>query len=173
MIQVGHDTSWSCYKLVMLQVEHLNSRTLNNKINKLHERALRLVYKNETLTFDELLDLDNSVTIHQKNLQKLATEMYKVKNHISPIPVQELFTVQIISHDLRNKRCWQVPNARTVYNGLESIRYRGPKVWESLPTTIKESKTLAEFKTKIKQWKDPNCTCRLCKTYIANLGFIN
>ena len=51
------------------------SRILNDKINKLHERALRLVYKNENLTFDELLDLDNSVTVHQKILQKLAIEM--------------------------------------------------------------------------------------------------
>ena len=149
------------------------SRALNNKINKLHERALRLVYKNEHLTFNELLDLDKSVTIHQRNLQKLAVEMYKAKHHISPIPMQELFTEQINSYDLRNKRCWQVPNVGTVYNGLESIRYRGPKLWESLPITIKESKSLAEFKTKIKAWKCPNCTCRLCKTYIANLGFID
>ena len=36
------------------------SRTLNNKINKLHERALRLVYKNENLTFDELLDINGN-----------------------------------------------------------------------------------------------------------------
>ena len=98
--------------------------------------------------------------------------MYKAKNDISPKPMQELFSEQINSYELRNKRFCQVPNARTVYNGLESIRYRGPKIWESLPTTIKESKTLAEFKTKIKMWKDPNCTCRLCKTYITNLGFI-
>ena len=47
-------------------------------------------------------------------------------------------------------RCWQVPNARTVNNELESIRYRGQKVWASLPRTIKESKSLAEFKIKIK-----------------------
>ena len=149
-----------------------HSRTLNNKINKLHERALRLVYKNEDSTFDELLELDNSVTIHQKNLQKLATEMYKAKHRISPIPMQELFTQQIISHDLRNKRCWQVPNVSTVYNGLESIRYRGPKVWEALPASIKESKSVVEFKQKIKTWKDPNCTCRLCKTFIVNLGYL-
>ena len=123
------------------------SRTLNNKIKKLHERALRLVYKNETSTSDELLDLDNAVTVHQRNLQKLAMEMYKAKKHISPTPMQEIFAEQIISYDLRNQRYWQVPNARTVYNGLESIRYRGPKIWASLPTTIKESKSLAEFKT--------------------------
>ena len=150
-----------------------HNRTLNNKINKLHERALRVVYKNDKLTFDELLSLDNSVTTHQRNSQKLAIEMYKAKNHISPIPMQELFSEQIISHDLRNKRCWQVVNVRTVCNGIESIRYRGPKIWESLPINIKESKSLAEFKMKIKTWKNPNCTCRLCKTYVANLGYIN
>ena len=92
------------------------SRTINDKINKLHERALRLVYKNGNLTFDALLELDNSVTVHQNNLQKLAIEMYKAKHHIYPIPMREIFTEQIISHDLRNKRCWQVPNARTVNN---------------------------------------------------------
>ena len=53
------------------------SRTLNNRTNKLHERALRLVYKDTHLTFNELLRKDNSFTIHHRNLQKLATEMYK------------------------------------------------------------------------------------------------
>ena len=54
-----------------------HSRNLNNKINRIHERARRLVYQNN-LGFAELLDLDNSVTVHQKNLQVLATEIYKV-----------------------------------------------------------------------------------------------
>ena len=67
-----------------------HNRTLNNKINKLHERALRLVYKNENLSFIELLDTDNSVTIHQRNLQRLAIEMYKAKNKLSPLPMQVL-----------------------------------------------------------------------------------
>ena len=71
-----------------------HSRILNNKIKKLHERALRLVYKNENLTFQDLLELDNSVTVHQKNLQKLSTEMYKAKNNLSPLPLQDLFTAQ-------------------------------------------------------------------------------
>ena len=150
-----------------------HNRTLNNKINKLHERALRIVYKNDDLTFQELLDMDDSITIHQKNLQRLATEMYKAKNKISPIPIRELFTEQVNVHDLRNKRCWEIPKVRTVGYGTETIRYRGPKIWELLPTEIKEAKSLIEFKTKIKCWKPEGCTCRLCKTYIFNLGFIN
>ena len=61
-----------------------HSRTLNNRINKLHEMALRLVYKESKLTFEELLRKDNSFSIHHRNLQKLATEMYKVHNDLSP-----------------------------------------------------------------------------------------
>ena len=61
-----------------------HNRTLNNKINKLHERALRIVYKNDSLTFQELLDKDDSITIHQRNLQRLASEMYKVKIKLHP-----------------------------------------------------------------------------------------
>ena len=53
-----------------------HSRMLNTKINKLHKMALRLVYKNDSLTFQELLELDNSFTVHERNLPKLATEMY-------------------------------------------------------------------------------------------------
>ena len=55
------------------------SRNLNNRINRINERALRLVYQNN-LGFSELLDLDNSVTVYQKNLQVFVTEMYKGKN---------------------------------------------------------------------------------------------
>ena len=150
-----------------------HNRTLNNKINNLQERDLRIVYKNGILTFQELLHMDNSITIHQRNLQWLATEMYKVKNNISPLPMQELFTKQTNVHGLRNKRCWKIPNARSVHYGTETIRYRGPKTWEVVPPAIKNSKSLREFKVKIKGWNPEGCTCRLCKTYIHNLGFIN
>ena len=59
-----------------------HSRNLNNKINRKHERFLRLVYQNN-LIFSEHLDLDNSVAVHQKNLLVLVTEIYKVKNEIA------------------------------------------------------------------------------------------
>ena len=67
------------------------SRILNNKIGKLHERALQILYKTTHLSFNELLALDKSFSIHDRNLQKLATEMYKIKNRISTTLIQELF----------------------------------------------------------------------------------
>ena len=107
-----------------------HNRTLNNKINKLHERALRIVYKNDELSFQELLDKDNSLTIHDRNLQRLAIEMYKINNHLSPSPMQDLFTEKDNTYNLRNKRCWESYNVRTVRYGTETIRHRGPKTWE-------------------------------------------
>ena len=145
-----------------------HSRSLNNKINKLHARALRLIYKDENLTFSKLLEMDNSVSVHHKNL----LEMYKAKNNISPKHKQTLFAEQLMSRDLRHKRTWEVPAVRTVCYGTWTVRYRGPTICELLPMSIKESKTLTEFKARIKTWKAINYTFRLCKTYIANVGFL-
>ena len=61
-----------------------HSRALNNKINRLHERCLRLVYKNKTSTFKELLEKDSSVSIHYRNIQALPIEIDKVANKMSP-----------------------------------------------------------------------------------------
>ena len=54
------------------------SKTANNKINKLHERALRLVYDDYVSTFKELLEKDNSFNIHRYNIQTLCIELCKV-----------------------------------------------------------------------------------------------
>ena len=69
-----------------------HSRTLNRRINKLHERALRLVYRDHTSTFNQLLSRDKTFSIHDGNLQKLALEMYKVKNNLSPNFMRILLT---------------------------------------------------------------------------------
>ena len=68
-----------------------HSRTLNNKINKLHERVLRLVYDDRQSTFKELLSIDKSVTIHHRNLQVLATELYKVRHGLAPELMNDIF----------------------------------------------------------------------------------
>ena len=68
-----------------------HSRTLDNRINSLHERALRIVYNDDHSTFNELLVKDGSCTIHHHNLQLLTMEMYKVKNNISPGFMHDIF----------------------------------------------------------------------------------
>ena len=61
-----------------------HGRGLNNKINKIHERALSIVYQDKKSSFVTLVKGDKSTSIHMKNLQYLATELFKVKNDSSP-----------------------------------------------------------------------------------------
>ena len=68
-----------------------HSKTLNNKLNKLHERALRLVYDDRQSTYEELLNIGKSVTIHHRNLQVLATELYKVHHGLTPELMNNIF----------------------------------------------------------------------------------
>ena len=61
-----------------------HSRGLNNKINRIHERALRITYNDKSSSYGELLTKDRSVTMHHRNIRALAIEIYKVIQGISP-----------------------------------------------------------------------------------------
>ena len=69
-----------------------HSRLMNNKINRLNEKYLRIVYSGKTLFFEELLDKDRSATIHIRNLQVLATKFFKVYRNLSPTIVAEILS---------------------------------------------------------------------------------
>ena len=149
-----------------------HSRQLNQKINKIQERALRITYKDTESTFSELLQKDCAVTIHTKNLQILMTEMYKTKNGLNPSFMQEIFRENTTHYNLRNNNEFTQPRVRSVSNGTESVRFKGPQLWQTLPPTIRNSETLCRFKKEIKNWYGENCPCKLCRIFIPNLGYL-
>ena len=77
-----------------------HSRRLNNKINSIHERALRISYQDHISTFQELLNKDNSASIHHRNFQALATEMFKIHRGLSPYILREIFVPKISLYNL-------------------------------------------------------------------------
>ena len=115
------------------------SRTTNNKINNLHERALRLVYDDYRSTFEELLEKDNSFSVHHYNIQTLCVELYKVYSNISQTVFSDLFIRNHINYNLRSKSDFVIPQIKTVYNGTNSLRYFGPIIWNLIPKEIKYS----------------------------------
>ena len=78
-----------------------HSRGLNNKINRIHERALRVTYNDKSSSYRELLTKDRSVTIHHRNIRALAIEIYKVMQGISPPLLNEVFVPRHCSYELR------------------------------------------------------------------------
>ena len=149
-----------------------HSRTLNNRINDLHYRALRIIYKENSLTFKELLEKDGSVTIHHRNIQKVGIEMYKIKNTLSLIVMQKIFLDRNYNGpNTRSQKDFKIPHINSVKNGQESLHFMGPKVWEMVPVTIKNASSLSIFKNNIKSWTPERCPCRLCKDYVPGLGY--
>ena len=67
------------------------SRSLNSKINRLHERFLQIVYNNKKRNVNDLLEKDDSVSIHHQSLQKLAVEMFQVSTGLNSELVNEIF----------------------------------------------------------------------------------
>ena len=125
-----------------------------NKINRPHERCLRLIYndKKKKSSFQELLEIDSSVSVHDKNLRALATEMYKIHHGISRTIMQKIFTLRHQNQsNLRNWTYFDTPRVRTVNHGSESVRYLGSKIWEIIPAYTKELDTNDKFKIAIKK----------------------
>ena len=149
-----------------------HSRKLNHRINKIHERALRVVYNDKHASFEELLSKDKSTTIHVRNLQVLVTEMFKIKQGISPRIMSDVFQLRKCNYETRNFDEFVSHCVKTVHYGTETVSFLGPKLWKILPQEYKDIDSLQEFKRKIKNWVPHNCPCRLCKTYIHQLGFI-
>ena len=90
--QVGYcPLVWMCH-----------SRKLNNRINNIHKRALRIVYRDYESTFQQLLKQNKSASIHQRNLQILATEIFKTKNGLNSVIMEDVFKFKNFAYNFRN-----------------------------------------------------------------------
>ena len=110
-----------------------HSRRLNNKVNSIHERALRITYQDLISTFQELLNKDNSVSIHHRNLQVLATEMFKIHRGLSSDILREIFVPKISLYNLRRNNTFERLHVHSVYHDTESLSFLGPKIWDLVP----------------------------------------
>ena len=143
------------------------------KINRLHERCLRIIYGDKQSSFEELLEKDSSVSIHERNIQILVTEMYKVSKGMSPPQITELFARRNEHpYNLRHNAKFLQPFVNSVRCGTESISYLvRPNDLGMVPDTYKNINSLYNFKKVIKKFKPENCPCRICKVFVKNIGF--
>ena len=105
------------------------SRIINKKIKRLHERCLRKIYGDKQSSFEKLLERDSCVSIHKRKIQVLVTEKYKVSKGMSLPQITELFGRRNEGpYNLRNNaKCLQ-KFVNSVNCGIECISYLGPKI---------------------------------------------
>ena len=125
-----------------------HSRKLNKRINHIHGRSLRIVYKDFNSSFQELLIENNPLHIHYRNLQKLVTEIFKVKSCLLPELKNDVFEFIEKPYSLRATSHFRSRKIRTKYD-METPSHLGSKLWNLVPNEYKTIESLANFKAKI------------------------
>ena len=103
------------------------------------------MYDDKQSSFNELLEKDGSVSIHERNLQVLATEMYKISNCLSTPLMKDIFPVNRNPNNLKQNSQFSRPWINTVYHGIESISNLGQKTWDLIPGILKKVSELDKF----------------------------
>ena len=125
-----------------------HSRTLNNKVNKLHKRALRLVYDDRQSAFEELLNISKSVTNHHRNLQVLATELYNVHHGLAPELMNDILKKRNVTDIFRKNSTFETRNLLwpvCLLWSRNNVFHRSKNIG-ILPSKIKDSENVNIFK---------------------------
>ena len=150
-----------------------HNRTYNNEINRSHDRCLRLTYNDKCSSLEGFLVKDKSVSIHHKNKHALAIQVFRVYTKTSPGIMQEVFQLKDQGYYfLRNQRDFMIRTVKSINYGLESIRFLGQKILESLPNDLKNKESIGSLKMDINESKPESCRCRLSKIYLQNIGYL-
>ena len=115
----------------------------------------------------------NESTIHVRNLIFLLTEVHKFLNGLSPPIMNEVFQTNDYLYDLRNPRILASKHKSTIKYGINTIAFKGPQIWQNIPLEIRNSESLSLFKSNIKQLQSLPCRCKICRSFITNLGYID
>ena len=135
LMKAFFDSHFNYYPIVWM----FHSHNLNNKINRLHEGCLRIIYNDKTTSVVQVLEKDNSVSIYHKNIRALAIEMYTVANGIPLEIMHELFQLRDESHyNLRYTSQFTIPAIPSIYNGRETLSYIGHKICSYYSTVLSE-----------------------------------
>ena len=87
----------------------------------LHERCVRIIYNDKQSPFTELLNKGNSVSIHIRNIQRLATEMFRFYNGLSPPLMKNIFKLKAENPYILRQVSGFLGRWLRVYHGTESI----------------------------------------------------
>ena len=134
-------------------------KTLYSKIEKIHHKTLKFIYESND-TYDNLLLQSNTVSVHQRFS---VTEIYKSISQLNPEFMWSCFTHKDMSYNLRKSPFLGLPKAHSFYYGTNAVHFRGSLIWNKLPTVVKSSDSLFEFKNRIKNIGDIDCGCVICR----------
>ena len=136
------------------------------KVEALQKRALRFLYNDYNSPLEEILKKSGKVCMEVNRLMYLFIEIFKSINNINPSFMKQIVQPRETNKTVRNqyKLNLSVPKVNQVSYGEKSLRFYGPKIWNSLPFLVKFRENLKTCKGIIKNWNGSTCNCRVCQS---------
>ena len=110
-----------------------------------------MIYNDCELPFDRILEDNKQRSIHQKNIESLAIEIYKFQAGLIPLIISDLFVTRENNYNLRNFQELESSLKRTVKFGTETITYRAPQILNLIPERLRALETLNKFEKEVKK----------------------
>ena len=120
------------------------------KMQKIHHKSLKVIYQSDA-SYDDLLQLSNSVSLHQRHLRFLLTEIYKSTGTLNPQFMWSYFKYRKVPYNLRRGPVLFIPPARSTIYGTNSVHFLGSIIWNGLLNIVKSIRSISEFKNVIKK----------------------
>ena len=133
-----------------------SGQTANDNIDRVHKRALRILLDDHESTFEALLAKNGETNIHTQNFRILMIEIYNMLNNTNPPFMQEYFIRKDVKYNLKTRDLLQIPAANSTKFGIDSIKFQGSLLWNSIPDLIKRASSAAIFKSNIRNWSGKN-----------------
>ena len=115
------------------------------KMQKIHHKNLKVIYQSNKI-YEEPLELSETVSIHERRLIYLVTEVYKSTSYLNPKFMCSFFTHKEIPYNLRKGQLLLLPPARSTYYGANSVYFRVSLIWNNLPSYLKFSRSVCKLK---------------------------
>ena len=133
----------------------------NSKLEKIQERALKIVYNESDSTYQDLMLRFGTCTMLHSRLKSIIFEVFKSLKGVNPAYIQDLITMKNQPYSLRKSYILEQGKKNTTNYGLRSFTYLGSKLWNDLPEYFKYVTELeiSEFKLLLKNLHVPNHNC--------------
>ena len=127
-------------------VWHFCSNRSLYKLEKVHKQALKVVLKDYSSSYRKLLDKVSKPTLYVSRLKDITVEAYKCKANENPDDVNVMLNPLIKPYNLRGGPHAEQPKVNTTSCGLNSFTYQVAKLWNEIPSSIKDADSLLHFK---------------------------
>ena len=131
-------------------------------MQKIHRKSLKVIYQSDTC-YDDLLQLSNSVSLHQRHLRFLFTEIYRSTGTLNPQFMWSYFKYRKVPYNLRRSPVLFIPPAKSTVYATNSVHFLGSLIWNELPNLVKSSRSISEFKKVIQKIGNIDCGYMICR----------